>query len=142
MSYLVFDIESAPLPFSSFDEARQEYLLRGTESDEEVAQRKGEMALNGLTGRVVSIGMVYVESLEAEPKGFVYSGLPDGEEGREEVLPDGSSWRAMSERAMLEKWWEILARRKVELVSFNGRGFDAPYLMLRSAALGIRPSER
>src|SRR5690606_6518340 len=65
--------------------------------------------------------------------------MPGGERG-EETLPDGSLWRQMSEEEVLAKWWELLDRRGVELVSFNGRGFDAPFLMLRSAALGIRPS--
>lgn len=140
MAYLTFDIESAPLPFDDFDPARQEYLLRGTESDEEAEVRKGQMALNGLTGQVVSIGMVYAESLESEASGVVYSAVPDPSDHGEERLEDGSLWIRTSETGLLEKWWEILAKRPAELVSFNGRGFDAPFLMLRSAALGIRPS--
>ncbi len=139
MGYLVFDIESAPLPFDSFDPGRQEYLLRGCDTDEAKEQQKNNMALNGLTGQVVCIGMVYAETLEAEPKGYVYSSVPDGPPG-EEMLPDGSLWRTMSEVEVLARWWELLDRRGVELVSFNGRGFDAPFLMLRSAALGVRPS--
>ncbi len=139
MGYLVFDIESAPLPFDEFDSGRQEYLLRGCETPEEIEEQKGRMALNGLTGQVVSIGMVYADSLQAEPKGFVYSNIPGSDSG-EEVLADGTLWRWMSEKELLEKWWELLAKRSVDLVSFNGRGFDAPYLMLRSAKLGVRPS--
>lgn len=139
MGYLVFDIESAPLPFDSFDEGRQEYLLRGCESEEEREERKGQMALNGLTGQVVCIGLVYAETLESEPKGFVYSNVP-GASAAEQTLPDGSLWRQMSEPELFAKWWEVIDRRDIELISFNGRGFDGPFLMHRSAALGVRPS--
>ncbi|MGE3800961.1 MAG: hypothetical protein AB7H80_08070 [Candidatus Kapaibacterium sp.] len=109
MSYLVFDIETASLPFDSFDQARQDYLLRGAETEEDREKQKRAMSLNGLTAQVVCIGMVYAESFEAEPKGFVLSNVP-GESG-EEVLPDGSVWRSMSEVNLLEQWWDILERR-------------------------------
>ena len=140
MSFLVFDIETAALPLESFDEARQEYLMRGTETEEDREKQRRNMSLNGLTAQVVSIGMVYVESLQAEPKGFVYSNVPGEESGGEEVLPDGSIWRYMSEHELFERWWEVLEKKPAHLISFNGRGFDCPFLMLRSAALGIKPS--
>lgn len=138
MSFLVFDIETAALPLENFDEARQEYLMRGAETEEDRRRQAANMSLNGLTARVVCIGMVYAESYDAEPKGFVLSNVPEGP--GEDILPDGSVWRYMSETEMLEQWWEVLERRPSHLVSFNGRGFDCPFLMLRSAALKVKPS--
>lgn len=138
MAYLVFDIESAALPFDSLDEARREYLLRGFETEEEQERQIACMSLNGLTAQVVCIGMVYAESLDSEPKGVVYSTVEaDPGDGN---LDDGSLWRRMSERELLERWWELLRKGGLHLVTFNGRGFDCPFLMLRSAALGVHPS--
>ena len=138
MSYLVFDIESAALPFDAFDQAQQEYLMRGFETDEERERQLSNMSLNGLTAQVVCIGMLYAESLDAEPKGIVYSNVPS--DHGESTLPDGSLWRRMSEVQVLERWWELFRRKQIHLVSFNGRGFDCPFLMLRSAVLGVQPS--
>lgn len=139
MSYLVFDIESAALPIESYDKAQQEYLLRGCEEQEERERQLANMSLNGLTAQVVCIGMLYAETLDSEPKGVVYSNVGSDEE-EETELPDGSLWRRMDERGVMERWWELLGRRQMHLVSFNGRGFDCPFLMLRSARLGVRPS--
>lgn len=140
MPYLVFDIETAALPFDDYDPARQEYLLRGCTTPEEIERQKSMLSLNGLTAQVVCIGMVYIESLDAEPKGYVYSTVPGAEDSEEKTLSDGSLWRRMEETSLLERWWEIVGRRPVHLISFNGRGFDCPFLMLRSAMLGIRPT--
>ena len=138
MPYLIFDIESAALPFESFDDARQEYLLRGFETEEEREQQIANMSLNGLTAQVVCIGMIYAESLESDVKRIVYSNVEsDPGDG---TLPDGSLWRRMTERELLERWWELFRKSGLHLVSFNGRGFDCPFLMLRSAMLGVRPT--
>ncbi len=139
MAYLVFDIETAALPFEGFDETQQEYLLRGLETEEDQQRQKELMSLNPLTSQVVAIGMLYVASPEAEPQGFIYSNCK-GEETDEGTFSDGTIWRTMSEQEMLVKWWEGLTRQNYHLVSFNGRGFDCPFLMLRSAALRIKPS--
>jgi hypothetical protein len=146
MSYLVFDIETSSLAFEDLDETQQEYLLRGAKSEEEEEDRKRQMSLNPLTARVVALGMVSVSSLDAEPRGCVYSntGADDGSEEVEGILSDGSIWRSMPERDLLRKWWEVLGKARgrggCTLISFNGRGFDCPFLMLRSAALRVKPS--
>src|SRR3989344_5413766 len=49
-------------------------------------------------------------------------------------------FKALSEADMLNKFWE-LAQRYDEFISFNGRSFDVPWLMVRSAVHGIRPSK-
>jgi 3'-5' exonuclease len=145
MPYLVFDIETASLSFEDLDESQQEYLMRGTKSEEEREERKRQMSLNPLTARVVALGMVSVASLDAEPKGCVYSntGAEEGP-GEESTLSDGSMWRSMPERDLLRKWWEVAGKARSRgdctLISFNGRGFDCPFLMLRSAALRVKPS--
>jgi hypothetical protein len=143
MSYLVFDIETAAVPFDGLEESQQEYLLRNCTTEEEKKREMDLMSLNPLTSQVVAIGMLHSRSHDADPAGCIYT---TGERTTEEQkLPDGTKWCEMPEKDLLGKWWEILARGSQNnggytLVSFNGRGFDAPFLMLRSAMLRVKPS--
>ncbi|MEP7220332.1 MAG: ribonuclease H-like domain-containing protein [Bacteroidota bacterium] len=143
MSYLVFDIETSSLPFEEFDETQQEYLLRYAKDDEEREEKKRMMSLNPLTAEVVAIGMVFAPSLDAKPTGCVYSNSAGGE-SHEMQLPDGTKWCMMPEREMLVKFWDGLRKRRSDggfhLISFNGRNFDCPFLMLRSAVHRVKPS--
>lgn len=43
------------------------------------------------------------------------------------------------ERTIVAAFWEDI-RNYAQFVTFNGRGFDCPFLMLRSALLGVRPT--
>ena len=59
---------------------------------------------------------------------------------KHEFEEDGFKYRSMGEKEMLEKFWE-LANKYQEFVSFNGRGFDVPYLFVRSAVHLLRPTK-
>ncbi|MCO6465005.1 MAG: ribonuclease H-like domain-containing protein [Bradyrhizobiaceae bacterium] len=143
---LVFDIETVGLPFESFDEAQQEYLLRYTQTEEEQQRKIAELALSPLTGRIVTIGMRMMthHATGWSHKDVAYMLDPDMADDAgvvEGKLPSGATSYASSERTMLENFWKLLAANTgIQLISFNGRGFDAPWLMLRSAVLGIRPT--
>jgi predicted PolB exonuclease-like 3'-5' exonuclease len=134
---LVFDIETVPLDFdSSFDDVQKEYLLRGTTTDEERELRKGWGGLNPFLGRVVCIG-TYVHETK---KGSALYLANEASETIVELDDMTHRYRAFTdEGAMLTHFWNGIERYQT-FVSFNGRGFDCPFLMLRSAALGIRPS--
>ncbi|MCU0329736.1 MAG: ribonuclease H-like domain-containing protein [Candidatus Kapabacteria bacterium] len=142
--FLVFDLETIGLPIDTFDPAQQEYLLRGAATDEDRDRKINEFALSPLTGRIVCIGMQLVTTADASVRQVAYMLDPtmdDTAAMRESVLPSGATVYYGAERTMLENWWKLLASKKnITLVSFNGRNFDAPWLMLRSAALHIRPS--
>src|ERR1700733_4925560 len=138
MNTLIFDIETVPLDFeTSFDEAQKEYLLRGTTSDEEREQKKGYGGLNPLLGKVVCIGTLIHETRKG-------SALYLADEASEEVIEhDGMTLRYKAftdEAALLHHFWSGMDGKDQAVVTFNGRNFDCPFLMLRSAALGIRPS--
>jgi hypothetical protein len=146
--YLAFDIETIPQEYESFSESQQEYLVRFAETEEEIERKKSEMALSPLTAQVVVIGLQLVELdngeiVNTKKKAFILDeALADGEEITGE-LSTGDEFTYFNEKTMLLKFWEIFTKPKYSnshLISFNGRNFDAPFLMLRSALLCIRPS--
>ncbi len=162
MQYIVFDIETSSLPFDSFSESQQEYLLRYAKDDEEVERKKAEMGLSPLTAQVVCIGMVRISS-EAAASEFktesrialcshptndkpIESGeinlFVQSDKGNFKVYEhDETVFFLSEEKWVVEKFWSVLSKyRDATLISFNGRNFDAPFLMLRSALLGLRPS--
>lgn len=147
--FLVIDIETSPLPWESFDETQQQYLLAHAETSEEQEERKRQMALAPLTGFVVCIGLYLVERQETEihERKLVclmndqsHVQKPDGYK----ELSRGGKLYLYSERAILQDLWNFLRTeecRGAHYITFNGRMFDFPFLMLRSAVLGVRPSE-
>jgi DNA polymerase elongation subunit (family B) len=163
MEYLVFDIETAPIDFESFSHSQQEYLLRGTNTEEEAEKQKNLMGLSPLTAKVVCIGLKRVSkhvSINSETKkeevhydeskhGVSLSLAPEMDfEGDilKSTLPSGNTIiYYKSELDLIKDFWKGVELRvnsqRSTLVSFNGRNFDAPFLMLRSAVLGFRPSQ-
>jgi len=143
---IVFDIEVAGFPWEEVDEITRGYLLnreRDKERREALPDRTG--LLPGL-GKVIAIGMWLVGQ---DVKGqSLDRGLILLEGNKEEDRPwenvPGSRLIRGDERRVLTKFWETVGRRAngplPRLVTFNGRGYDGPMLMIRSAQLGIRPT--
>jgi DNA polymerase elongation subunit (family B) len=145
--YLIFDIETAPLDFDSLSESQQEYLLRNTNTEEEIQAKKFEMALSPITAQVVCIGTQLMQSTDEggwEIVGRAALSVDNSfESGQKEeiLLPSGDKCFITNEAKLLEDFWAILRKYDSSvLVSFNGRNFDAPFLMLRSAIHRIKPS--
>lgn len=138
---LLFDIETVGMPLESFDEAQQEYWLRpaGREPTEEAKVTKRQeliqqLNLTPLTARVVAIAMVNVDS----DRGKVLYQAEDFEESKSE---DGLvEFASGPEEDLLSGFWEVITKFD-RFVTFNGRQFDCPFLMLRSALLGIKPTK-
>lgn len=142
MSKLIFDIETVRESFDSLDEISQESLTRWIKkesaSEEEyqtaLQDLKNGMGFSPLTGFIVAIGMLNPET----NKGEVYFQAPGAD------IPDsqmeGIEFKALTEKAMLEKFWAA-AEHYQEFVSFNGRGFDVPFLNVRSAIHQVRPTK-
>jgi DNA polymerase elongation subunit (family B) len=133
MTRVVFDIETLGFPFDSLDEVQQEYLLKFAKSDEERQDAMQKMALSPLTGQVLAVGMVNPDT----DQGRVYH---QGKESRQELSADGLvEFVPMEEAEILREFWRTIPHFN-QVITFNGRGFDGPFLMLRSAILGIRPT--
>jgi len=168
--HIIFDIETTALDWESFSDSQKEYLLRGAETDEEVEKKKYELALSAPTSRVICIALQLMVKNESEggedewimKKRAVLStskeyektensekkeeikldmGVKDAGAGNVEFGNDEIICYISTEKKLLEDFWAILRKYpKAVLVSFNGRAFDAPFLMLRSSLLGVRPS--
>ncbi len=148
--YLAFDLETAGVNYSGLDEAQQEYLVRGATSEAEKNKKIDEMGLSPITARIVTIGLQLYEEVKTEDKleyvlvknaALAYNPEFDGTEKTEKEVIDGITYYYASEKGIVETFWKTLEIYKYcTLISFNGRNFDAPFLMLRSALLQVHPT--
>lgn len=142
MPTLILDIETVGENWSTIDQQTQEVLkgrikrnnLEATESEIE-DQAINDLGISPLTGEIIAIGLLDYES----SKGAVYYQTPN-QKVAEEKFNDNIVLRPYTEKEMLEKFW-TMAERYNQFVTFSGRAFDIPYIMIRSAIHGIRPSK-
>jgi len=130
-SRVVIDIETVPTEWSEFDEDEQAYLLKYAESEEEKQEVIDKLGLYALPGRVVAIGMLN----PASGKAVILAEGIAGEGSAWEHDGDAEFWTG-NEAEILEKFWDIVKRYE-QIVTFNGRTFDAPFLNIRSLVLGV-----
>jgi len=132
----VVDIETVGVPWTSVDDKTREYLLGRAQSDGEREAVQHRLGLSPGTGRIIVIGMLNISNdhaggvfVEGKSRGWTADG------------PVGFRRFDGDEREMLEEFWRMLGSGKVgRIVTFNGRQFDGPYLMIRSALLGVKPT--
>src|SRR5271156_3194199 len=136
-SKLVIDIETIGEDFEVLDHDTQanltRWIKRESENDEEykiaLEDLKNGLGFSPLTGEIVAIGLLDYHKNE----GAVYYQAP-GQKNKE-VKEDGISFKQMTEKEMLQKFWELAERYQV-FITFNGRAFDMPFVMIRSAING------
>ncbi len=58
----------------------------------------------------------------------------------EEFIENNIKFKQMTEKEMLESFWQG-ASQYLEFITFNGRVFDVPFLMVRSAVHDIKPTK-
>ncbi|PIT89454.1 MAG: hypothetical protein COU27_00240, partial [Candidatus Levybacteria bacterium CG10_big_fil_rev_8_21_14_0_10_36_7] len=139
---LIFDIETIGYEFGSLDLITQDNLTRWIKRQAGDNERqykalftdlKEGLGFSPLTGKIVTIGVF--DSIS--DKGVVYYQAPDldlREEKEENFI-----FKPKTEKEMLESFWQGVKNYK-EFVSFNGRSFDVPFLLLRSAINKVKPS--
>jgi len=142
MTKLIFDIETIGENWEELDKTTQATLTRWIKkesfSEEEynsaLADIKNGLGFSPYTGQIVVIGVLEVET----KKGAVYYQAP--EQKGEDFEEGGIKYRALSEKDMLQNFWQG-AINYTEFISFNGRAFDVPFLLLRSAINGVKPTK-
>lgn len=142
MPKLIFDIETIGEDWEKIDKTTQDVLTnwikRTTFSEEDYNKQledlKNGLGFSPLTGEIVVIGV-----LEAETgKGAVYFQAPG--EKIKDFEEDGIKYRALAEKEMLTNFWQGVIEYN-EFISFNGRAFDVPFLMIRSAVHKVKPTK-
>lgn len=142
MPKLIFDIETIGEDFDSLDKTTQEVLTRWIKKDANsekeykasLADLKNRLGFSPLTGEIVAIGILDYE----KDKGVVYFQAPGKK--IDEFEEDNIKFKPMTEKEMLESFWSG-AKEYQEFISFNGRGFDVPFLMIRSAIHKVKPTK-
>lgn len=132
---LVFDIEVVAYDFESLDNETQEYLTKYARTPEERQSAIENMVFNPFTSKIVAIGMLNKTDniggvlINAEEKIKLESTIPN------------ITYHCYDERSLLEQFWKSLKEKDYTLfVTFNGREFDCPFLMLRSLIFRVKPS--
>jgi predicted PolB exonuclease-like 3'-5' exonuclease len=137
---IVFDIETVGFNFNTLSESQQEFILRYVEKEEDSELKKKKedeairyLSLYPLTAKVVAIGML---NTETEHSMVLYE---DSEEQEWESENGEVKYCSYSEKEMLTHFWDYVKKADA-VISFNGRNFDIPFLMMRSAIHKIKPS--
>lgn len=139
MSALIIDIETIGENFEELDEQTKEILTRWikkesyNEEEYKVAldDLKNGLGFSPLTGRIVAIGALDNDS----KKGHVLFDAPNKNIEEQEI--DNITYTQANEKEMLERFWKIVNDYD-EIITFNGRAFDIPFLIIRSAVYEIK----
>lgn len=137
---LVIDIETCGCELEDLEESQQEYLLRYTgkagsenHNPDQTDELRRYLSLYPFTAEIVSIGLLNINS------GKIL--VMCNNEKNESILISERNirYKLVTEKTMLESFWTYIKKAK-RVITFKGRIFDFPFLMLRSAVLGIKPA--
>ena len=135
MAKIIFDIETVGRELSSFDETTQEYLLKYAKTDEEEQEIRDSLSFYPVTAQIVTIAMLEVET----QKSFVYFQTP-GEPPQKTVEDSAEYISVANEKQLLELFWSKIAKYE-NFITFNGRSFDCPFIIVRSAINQIKATK-
>lgn len=138
---LVFDIETVGVDLETLSESQQEFLMRYTELETDETKRKiledevkRSLNLYPFTAKIVAIGMLNTDS---EKLVVLYEGNNKEEWNNDEK---NVTYIEMTECEMIKTFWKYVDKSK-KIISFNGRNFDLPFIMIRSAINNIKPTK-
>lgn len=133
MSRLILDIETAGRELESLDEASRDYLLKWAETEKDVKEVADSLSFYPLTAEIIAIGLLNPDT----NKGALYF------QSAETVAPfeeEGIRFETGTEKEIIGKFWDTVKSYN-ELVTFNGRGFDCPFILVRSAIHRLKPTK-
>lgn len=137
MARLVFDIETSARPVTELDDAQREYLFRDATKLPDAAAREAreteilqQLNLWPLTAQVVCIAMLNADTERGQVLFLAEDFEPEPESGPVQYVA------CPEEAELLAGFWAV-APRYEQVITFNGRGFDVPFLYLRSALLHV-----
>jgi 3'-5' exonuclease len=142
---VAFDIEVAGLEWEEVDEATRHYMMAREKRRRSRAGERGEVEIEAIQhrlalvrglGRVVSIGMWNLD----KDQGAVLVHGSGCKWDDFEVVPGTKVFRG-NEREILLEFWKV-AQTWGTVVTYNGRAYDGPVLMTRSAMLDVVPTRQ
>jgi len=141
MATLILDIETVGESWDDIDPETKQLLIdrvkkypNYSEETDPITIAEEMLGLQPFTGRVVVIGAYDLDS----KKSVVWF---DNEGASSQAIEENSDkFIPANEKEMLEKFW-ALATRYTRFVTYSGRSLDMPFLLLRSAIHGIKPSK-
>jgi len=147
---VVLDVETTGCRWEDFSDVERERLIRKADGDEDAARRK--LALSPLTGELVLIGTMDPDTGHARIHVRWPPSLPPLTQPLRSEVATVALCAAVSadptacgvhvwpdEAELLRAFW-VDAARYDQVISFNGRAFDGPFLMIRSMVLGVEIS--
>ncbi len=132
MAKIIFDIETVGLDIDSLDDVSKESMLKYAKTDEEEKEIRDSTSFYPLTAQIVTIAMLELESQNA----FVYYQTP-GEQPKKTVEDQTEYYSAVNEKQLLEFFWSRMEKYD-QFITFNGRSFDCPFIMIRSGINRIK----
>jgi hypothetical protein len=132
MKRLVIDIETVGIPWEELDPYVREYLIKGlNDGDAEETRRAG--GLSPFRGKIVAIGVINLD----DGRSCALYEVPRQTDLITEKV-GVRTYLSGSEKQILEKFWGWFDD-DARFITFNGRQFDGPFLMIRSAINGVVP---
>ena len=132
---IVVDIETAGGEFDALDDISKDFFLKFAQDDEERDLIKESLSFYPVTAQVVAIGIIEVDS---NMRCVLYQNPV--EKGKVTKEDDAEFITFGNEKELLENFWKVLENYQ-QIVTFNGRGFDCPFIMIRSAINHIKSSK-
>lgn len=132
MEKVIFDIETVGFELDAFDAKTQEYLMKYAKTDEEEQLVRDSLSFYPATAQIVTIAMLEASS----EKAFVYYQLP-GQQPENRHENSVQYFSVPAEKQLLELFWSRIEKYD-QFVTFNGRAFDCPFIMIRSAINRIK----
>jgi len=132
----VFDLEVCAHDFETYyDDETKEYLTKFASTEQDKLNAIDALTFSPFTSQIVCIGLY---DLSRDKKCCLINA---GECYVKEPEDEKEEYVFGSEKEIMEIFWNIIATYKYDIyVTFNGREFDCPFVMLRSMVLGVRPS--
>ncbi len=137
---LVFDIETVGTDFENLSETQQEFLLRYAEQEIESAKKESMienakrcLSLYPFTAKIVCLAMMNTETQRT----LVLFDNQEQESWKTEE--ENVKYQSSTEEEIISMFWKYSSKAE-KLISFNGRGFDLPFILMRSAMLKLKPT--
>ena len=109
-------------------------MLKFTQDDAQKLEVKEGLGFSPLTGQIIAIGILNPDTDRGAAYFVADDKIKPYEKDEAQYIP------CADEKELITHFWEV-ASHYDQFITFNGRSFDCPYIMIRSAILKIKPTK-